>query len=436
MKRQRATISADTVTLEAILKENPNPILNLALTADKEEDVCNPFFLLGRDYYFYTRRQDNLLQPVMHGRIDGINLPVHQPVSINGVEHYSMYERVVCSDCVVFRLGNAIEFVLPKDNSPKMELHIHTSWKLSEDIRDLSFLLNLFQHKELYLGELMLPCNLISSSKSEDNIEEMTQHLETCQKIQKLLKAVDVTREFDLSLLKEEQMEGLCRLYGFIIEGNKARLEILSEYGIIEPEIGNLKILLFAIADKQAEHCYEIRSFSDTRNIVMTNDGNQTTPFVGLSVEQILHVDNIEYKNFFQQLETIPLSESHVKEVTHFFYKLLLSYDKSGDKRSDILTHAITLAEWLEKHDRYSERIYKTLNKLGAYKRARQLSEQENEDLFSIAEHTELPAIYRSLAYVLLGEQKSAARFFKQVPADIQSAVRKHPIFRFWKEEN
>jgi hypothetical protein len=55
--------------------------------------------------------------------------------------------------------------------------------------------------------------------------------------------------------------------------------------------------------------------------------------------------------------------------------------------------------------------------------------------LFNIAEHSELPSIYRSLAYVLLGEQKSAERFFKQVPENIKNTVRVYPIFRFWKEE-
>lgn len=436
MKRQRATIAADTVTLETILKENTNPILNVALTVDKEEDLSTPFFLLGRDCYFYTRRQDNILQPVIHGRFDGISIPVQCPVFINGREYYSMYERVEYSNCIVFKVGAAIEFVLPKDDSPEMKLRIHTSWKLAEDIRDITFLLELFEYKKLQLGELILPCNLTPNSKHGINIESMRQHLETCQMIQKLMKAVDVSRDLDLAQVKEERWAELCRLYGFIIEGNKARMEFQSDYGIIEPEIGNLKILLFAIADKQAEYCYEIRSFSDARNIVTDDDGHQTSPFVGLSVEQILHVDNIKYENFFQQLEIITLSERFVKGVTHLFYKLLLAYDKSGDKRTDILTHAIALAEWLEKHDQTSDQIYKILNKLEALKRSRQLTEQENEELFAIAEHAELPAIYRSLAYVLLGEQKSAERFFKQESANIQSAVREYPIFRFWKGKN
>lgn len=433
MKRQRATIAADTVTLETILKESSNPILNVALTIDKEEDSNTPFFLLGRDYYFYTKRQDNILQPVMHGRIDGISIPIQCPVLINGIEYYSMYERVEHSNCIVFKIGEAIEFVLPKDDSPEMKLRIHTSWKLSEDIRDITFLLKLLEHKEMSLGEIKLPCNLTANSKHGINIDAMKQHLESCQMIQNLMNAMDVSRDFDLAQVKEEQWAELCRLYGFIIEGNKARIEFESDYGVIAPEIGNLKILLFAIADKQNEHCYQIRSFSDIRNIVTSEDGCLTSPFVGLDEEQILHVDNIKYENFFQQLETIPLSESHVKAVTQLLHKMLLAYDKSEDKRSDILSYAINLSDWLEEHDQYSDQVYKTLNKLEAYKRSRELNEQENEELFGIAEQTELPPIYRSLAYALLGEQRSADRFFKKVPVEIQKNVREYPIFRFWK---
>lgn len=433
MKRQRATIAADTVTLETILKESSNPILNVALTIDKEEDSNTPFFLLGRDYYFYTKRQDSILQPVMHGRIDGISIPIQCSVLINSIEYYSMYERVEYRNCIVFKIGEAIEFVLPKDDSPEMKLRVHTSWKLSEDIRDITFLLKLFEYKELSLGKLILPCNLTANSKHGINIDAMKQHLETCQMIQKLMNAMDVSHDFDLAQVKENQWAELCRLYGFIIEGNKARIEFRSDYGIIAPEIGNLSLLLFAIADKQNEHCYEIRSFSDMRNIVMTEDGHQTTPFVSLSVEQILRVDNIKYENFFQQLEIIHLSESHVKNVTRLLHKMLLAYDKSGDKRSDILTHAISLAEWLKKRDVYSNLAYITLNRMEAIKRSRELNEQENDELFGIAEHSELPPIYRSLAYVLLGEQRSADRFFKKVPADIQKSVREYPIFRFWQ---
>ena len=249
------------------------------------------------------------------------------------------------------------------------------------------------------------------------------------------MNAMDVACDFDFTQLKESQWAELCRLYGFILEGNKARIEFESDYGVIESEIGNLRVLLLAIADRQAVHCYEIRSFSDIRNIVTTVDGNQTTPFVGLDVEQILHVDNIKYENLFQQLETIPLSESHVKGITHLFYKMLFAYDRSGDKRIDILAAAIKLAEWLEEHDLYSDHVYKSLNKMEAIKRSGKLNEQDNEVLFGIAERTELASIYRSLAYLLLGEQKSAERIFKQVPVNIQNAVREYPIFRFWAAE-
>lgn len=433
MQKQRAYINAEPVTLESLFRESDTPTLTLSRTFERGEKPPSLLDFIGHDYYFYANRQDNVKQPTMHVKIEGICRTIDCPVSVNGVEYYTTYKRVEYVNSIVLKIGKAIEFILSKDDAPEIKLRIHTSWKLSEDIRDITFLLELFDRKELQLGKLILPCNLTPNSKHGINIESMKQHLETCQMIQKMMNAMDVSRDFDLAQVKENQWAELCRLYGFIIEGNKARIEFQSDYGIIEPEIGNLKILLFAIADKQNEHCYEIRSFSDTRNIITVEDGHQTSPFVGLSVEQILHVDNLKYENFFQQMETIPLSERFVKGVTHLFYKLLLAYDKSGDKRTDILTHAATLAEWLEKHDQYSDQVYKTLNKLEALKRSRQLTEQENEELFAIAEQGELPPIYQSLAYMLLGEQKSAERFFKQVPANIQSAVREYPIFRFWK---
>lgn len=433
MKRQRAHIAADGVTLDSVINEQKVPVLTLSRTVIDEDVSTTPFSLLGQDFYFYAERQDNLQQPVMHGRIDGISLPVSCAVSVNGVKYYDGYKKVEYVNQQILEIGRTIKFVFPKCNENVMQLCVNLSGNLSDDIKDLSFLLELFQHKKLQLGKMEYPCDLQNGQCQRDEIEAFRQQLEVFQLIQRLMTAMDVACDFDFAQLKEEQWDGLCRLYGFIVEGNKARIESLSAYGVIEPELGNLRILLFAIADKQAEHCYEIRSFSDTRNIVLSPEGDQTTPFVGLSVEQIMHVDNIKYENLFLQLETIPLSAPHVKGVTHLFYKMLLAYDRSGDKRTDILKSAIQLAEWLEAHDQYSDRAYKTLNKLEAIKRSRPLNEQESEELFSITENAELPPIYRSLAYVLLGEQKSAERIFKQVPVNIQETVREYPIFRFWQ---
>ena len=434
IKKQRACIDAREITLEDLKSEKGIPLLTISRTVTNAKTMQAPVSLLGYDGYFYAKRQDNLQQPVIHGRIGGIGVTMKRLISVDGVTYYDTCERFEYTDKQVLKIGNAIEFVFPKNDKSKMSLNVNLSWKLSEDIRDVSFLLALFEHKQLKLDDVVVPLDLQASSDCKFDVEMLRQHLDTCQMIQRLIMALDVTRDLDLAELRDEQHEGLSRLYGFIIEGNKARIEFQSDYGIIEPVIGNLKILLFTISNKQNEHCYEIRSFSDIRNIVMTEDGHQTTPFVSLSVEQILHVDNIKYENFFQQLEIIHLSESHVKNVTRLLHKMLLAYDKSGDKRSDILTHAISLAEWLKKRDVYSNLAYITLNRMEAIKRSRELNEQENDELFGIAEHSELLPIYRSLAYVLLGERKSAERFFKQVPADIQKSVQEYPIFRFWRE--
>lgn len=433
IKKQRACIDAREITLEDLKSEQGIPLLTISRTVANAKKLQAPVSLLDYDGYFYAKRQDNLQQPVIHGRIGGIEVTMKRLISVDGVTYYDTCKRFEYTDRQVLKIGNAIEFVFPKNDKSKMSLNVNLSRKLSEDIREVSFLLALFEHKQLQLDDVIVPLDLQASSGCKFDVEMFRRHLDTCQMIQRLMMALDVTRDLDLAELRDEQHEGLSRLYGFIIEGNKARIEFRSDFCVINPEIGNLKILLFAISDKQNENCYEIRSFSDIRNILMTKDGHQTTPFVDLSVEQIMHVDNIKYENLFIQLETIPLSATHVKGVTHLFYKMLLAYDRRGDERPDILNSAIQLAEWLEAHDQYSDRVYKTLNKMEAIKRSRKLNEQDNEELFDIAENTELPPIYRSLAYVLLGEQKSAERFFKQVPENIQSAVREYPIFRFWQ---
>lgn len=423
IKNQRACINAREITLEDLKSEQAIPILTISRTVTNAKKLQAPVSLLGYDGYFYAKRQDDLQQPVIRGRIGGIGVTMKRSISVDDVIYYETCKRFEYTDKQVLRIGNAIEFVFPKNDNSKMSLNVNLSWKLSEDIRDVSFLLALFEHKHLQLDDVVVPLDLHATSDCKFDVEMFRQHLDTCQMIQRLMTALNVTRDLDFDELRDEQREGLSRLYGFIIEGNKARIEFRSDYGVIAPEIGNLRLLLFAIADKKNEHCYEIRSFSDMRNIVTTEDGNQTTPFVGLSEDQIMNVDNINYENFFQQLENIPLSESHIKGVTHLFFRMLLAYDKSGDKRPDILNVAIQLAEWLEVHDPYSDHIYKTLNKMEAIKRSRELNEQENEELFGIAEQAELLPIYRSLAYALLGEQRSADRFFKKVPADIQKSV-------------
>ena len=118
--------------------------------------------------------------------------------------------------------------------------------------------------------------------------------------------------------------------------------------------------------------------------------------------------------------------------------KLLLAYDKSEDKRKDILDAAYGFAEWLYNINICEETLELSSRKLNFYqvlKRQGSLAKEQKEELFNIADNQQQNKMIRVGAYLLLDNQLAAERLFDELDTDVKQEFQMFPIFRFWVED-
>lgn len=437
MKLQKAHVFSTPISMEEVVNARIVPIVYLRQNADTEkEPSCLEH--LGKDFYGYISRQDNIQQPVFHGVLHEVCQYVPTPIMIKSEMCYPSYRAVDYVDRKEFVFSDGIKFILPKNEYSVLNLQYVQRGRIAERLNDIRFLTKLKQHKEFSIGSYTVPYDVTQAASGSIKFDLLNDIVDLLSILKKFVEVLDVREEPNIEELRKEDILNLIDLTQVLISGSTIKMDCASRFVVNNYEIAGLNVLVFAELVEGPEGGYRLKNFNDVPNVMtmVDEDGIRclTSIYAILNEDDFLHVSNINFDKMLHQLQSIPISKGHSQVLSRLVVHMLLAYDKSGDKRKDILNAVIKLAEWLEEHDQYSDQVYKTLNKLEAYKRSRELNEQENEELFGIAEQTELPPIYRSLAYVLLGEQRSAERFFKQVPADIQKIVREYPIFRFWQD--
>ncbi|MBR6576598.1 MAG: DUF4365 domain-containing protein [Akkermansia sp.] len=437
MQKQKACIYAEDVTIESLFRESNMPTLTLSRTFAHGENVATPFALIGHDFYFYAKRQDNVEQPTMHGRIDGIGFTIPCPVLVNGVQYYSEVERFEHVDKTVIKLGKGITLTYCKDGEHKSSLGINLSGWLKEDIRDLSFLLALHEFKQVQIGN-ETEAKPFDIGEGDIDFAVLEEQLEVSKQIQLLLDMLGVDGKLDLNCeaMTDEMWAELTKIAEFMMSERRVVIEENLSFALICSDIANLRILLVAIPE-EGEKVYRVRKYGEVKNgIRMVDDRGEvveTTEFVYLQESHILNASNINYDALFVQLDAIPLSSVHLYLLTQLMMRMLLAYDKSNDERKDILNAALRLSEWLAEHDSLADASFKILNRFDALKRIHVLSDSEKEELYGIVENPRLAPLYRASAYLLLDNQGGAERMYKQLTEAEKSELRRRPVFRFWQ---
>ena len=117
--------------------------------------------------------------------------------------------------------------------------------------------------------------------------------------------------------------------------------------------------------------------------------------------------------------------------------KLLNAYDEAtGSRKDKLLKVCEEFCDWIsEAPDDELDWQIKTLNVFQTIKRCRELSEYEIKTLWSIVNKEDTKKDIIVGAYLLLDKQELAKEEFEKLSEEEQKNLKKHPIFRFWKEK-
>ncbi len=116
---------------------------------------------------------------------------------------------------------------------------------------------------------------------------------------------------------------------------------------------------------------------------------------------------------------------------------LLSAYDKSQDKRTDLLQCAYNLASWLIDLDLPDSVLSMPIRKINYWqtlKRMGKLTDEELKEVFQTADDALQEEVTRVGAYLVLENQIAAEPHFDRISEDQKCLLRDFPIYRFWRK--
>ena len=201
--------------------------------------------------------------------------------------------------------------------------------------------------------------------------------------------------------------------------------------------------LVFTPTDTEGEY-FISDYFKDTSfEVFHLEDGKRfpTSKFVKMTADNFLEIGNVDYDEIRDSFLQYADEAYCFGEANQLLLEMLLAYDKSGDRRTDIIDQAEKFAKVLMANIAKSgDENVAQINFLQLEKRKHPLTADQQNILAAIAEGTVLDDkkqeyAIRMGANLLLNNQHSAEYYYKMLDKEDQKQFKKYPIWRFWKDD-
>lgn len=441
MKKQRAEIYSDEVSLEDLIKGGTVPELSFGFSHVPNEKMLPFDYLLRGNLYLYAKLPYGVEKVVEHiTTIDMTETTIHADITANGKKFYDEYQVVYKKNVIELYFGKSTKHIINRSDNKKQKFTFTLKGNLSERITDEEFIIEVLTAQQFEVNGTVCPLNEAKPKElASFNLSQRKEHLEWLRTVKSILDALDVTEELDCEKLTQKDEESLQVLKMAIIDKQPIPL---TDTGYIMGfyNVGNLKILICTIKDKENDSLFRVCSFNDCPLEVKAHKGDSAeyplSHYVLLKQDAFLKSSNINYEKMIASLKSIPFSEIYAERVVLLLLEMLKAYDESNGKRKDILATAIDVAKWMKENDPFSQKEILVLNYLQSLKRQRTLQKDEISDLIRIVERKDVSEEIYTAVYLLLDNHNAAEIHYKLMDTETQNIFKEYPIFRFWVNNN
>ena len=143
------------------------------------------------------------------------------------------------------------------------------------------------------------------------------------------------------------------------------------------------------------------------------------------------HVSNIDWALIPSDYARIYNNDPVVlQQANQDALNMLSAYDECG--RIELLNAAFRLTDWLVKVCETDDRVIYRVNQLQAFKRTRELSDEEKGELVTLSERKDASHELKYCCALLLGEMQRAEYHFKNLSQEVRELYRTLPINKFY----
>ena len=446
MKRQTSFARSEPISLDDLSKKGLLEAITLSITkCGNDPRDARDLIFLGDTYLYAKVKGSNTLQPIDAIPSDSKRIEEKEGIiSVNGQEYYKTYSVITTKDECQLWIGHSLYFSMDDRNKKIIGIRIQMTNNLQEALDDYPFVLSLIEHSVITINGTSANINFFLDPLPEKYKTSWKNNYEYCKWMSEIFDVLRLDKNYDLTQMNETDKSNSRMLYDSIICGypisgiqeNQTHL-LLLQYAYT-----NIP-LVFTQTDDAGTFYVSDYFKDDTFEIIHIIDGEKkpTSRFIILTPENFLEIGNIDYEEIINSYLQYSDEPYCFAEANTMLLNMILAYDKSNDKRKEILSNAEKFAIVIhQKIANDEEKVISRLNYLQIKKRkGDSFSEQEQDWLVTIAEETDLDDknieySYRFGANLLLDNQRSAKYYYEKLSKGSQEEFKNLPIYRFFKD--
>lgn len=397
--------------------------------------------LLENEVYIYARLHNNsTLIPVNAlPKVNTISNYIDCNISVDDKAYYDKMRIIRKIDGFTLCIGESLKLIF-KDNEDEFKINYKSSSKARVLAKDLEFNIKILEAGYFRINDEIIEIDRKKLSYTNFDLDQMKQKLEFTKDVVKTLDILGCKEDINFNELEKQDLKHLNVLISAFVYDRNIVINEDTGNSLRYVSVGNLKFLLF-FEELEANNKFKLNNFFDVHLYSKHIEEDKETKyydvsqFLTLSTNDILTLNNIDFTKIILDFKEINHNKYTFPSANSFLIELLLALDKAnGVRKEEIADTCVELAQWIRTSpDDELEQEIKILNLLQVYKRQRNLTDSEIDELYRIIENKSED--YQSMvgSYLLLDQQRQANRYFMKMSDIDQDNFRKFPIYHFWK---
>ena len=443
MQKQTSFRHAKLFSQEELFQQGNLESISFSVTnfGRRPDDIRDLVFEVDDLYMYANNKGATIPQPLEEIPLDILMAEdIDRDVCVMGSKYYGQFRRIKSKEQLEIVIGKSVHIRMLK-NEQILKIDFKPTTILADALIDIPFILALVENHQIEIGSIPINLEGISGLYTQERIKTLQYNLEYYRRLEKLFELLHLDKNRDIACFSHEDNKNSARLFDALFEGKRV--------SGLKKDIPYVALLDYAdtklaLVFKPTEDAgtYEIADFfaDNTYGLFRVGEDGEhlpTSKYINLTAENFLELGNIDYSAIMESFKSYLDEPYCIEDATLLLLQMIHAYDRSQDKRIDILNHAEELAKWLiEIENDYSEPIILKMNYLQIQKRKRKLSEDEQSELIAIAEGSiagdENQIISLKLgANLLLDNQRVAEFYYDKFDDDVKKQFQMYPIWRF-----
>lgn len=439
-KRQRSINANDYIDFDKIGKMKNIEEIRIPFLSSYKSDPYKT--ILENEIYFYAKPKDlSTLIPVNAlPKINSISNLIDCNISVNNIIYYDKIKMIKEIDGITICIGESLKLIF-KDGEDVFKISYENSDKARVLAKDLEFNLKMMEagYFKIYDEEIAIDKDKIVNENYD--IEKLSKNLAFAKDVVKVFDILGCDEDICLDKLEEQDRKNLNMLIDvFLYDKNVGGINNLKN-PLSYVYVNDLKFYLY-FEETKTKNKYKVYNFFDKSLETRTSYENKEneefaiSQFIVLNKKDFLTASNIDFDKIILDFKNIKHNSMTFSNANYYLLELLAAADIAEGKRKEkILKACEDFALWIkEAPDDELEDEIKTMNLLQVYKRQRDLNDEEEDELYEILENNYDNNQYMVGAYLLLGQQRQAERYFNKMSKEDQDDFKKYPIYHFWEQ--